>query len=145
MVTKSILQKPPDSNETRLAALADESCDCRMRANRVIAELSAIAFSDISKVFDSKGRTLPLDKIPPNTRRAIASYKVRLRTRTRTDPNGKKVRESFEMISVRLHSKLPALHALGRYLGMFRERPAPTLERTPVALQLATQKAGRSR
>jgi len=85
----------------------------------VIAALAEIAFSDIREVFGSDGRILPLAEIPPHTRRAIAEYKVRRRTRTRTALNGEKVTETVEVVSVRLHSKLAALAALGRYLGAF--------------------------
>lgn len=124
----SIHQKSPDLREELRIIVENKARRVRLNSNRVIAELAAIAFSDITKVFDSNGHTLPLEKIPHHTRRAIASFNVRRRTHTRIGPNGKKVRESVELVSVRLHSKLPALYALGRYLGMFRERPAPILE-----------------
>jgi hypothetical protein len=93
-----------------------------VNAERVLEELAASAFSDIRDVFGTDGRILPLAEIPPQARRAIASYSVRQRTRTRIGPRGKKVVESVEVVAVRLHSKVGALAALVRYLGMFRQR-----------------------
>jgi phage terminase small subunit len=137
--------KPPDTSESPRAALSGKACDCRMNFNRVIAELAAIAFSDIRAVFDSNGHTLPLSEIPPRTRRAIASYKVRLRTYTHIGRDGKKVTETAESVSVSFYSRIPALDALGRYLGMFRERPAPNLELTLFTFEMPSKKTGRSR
>jgi hypothetical protein len=103
-------------------AFADEIAQHSRKANQVLAALAEIAFADISEAFDSEGRILPFDEIPIHTRRAIADYKVRCRTRTRTKRNGEKVIETVESVSIRFHSKLAALAALGRYLGMF-EKP----------------------
>ena len=133
------------ASQKHRVALENKSLQCQINANRFIAELAAIAFSDIRDVLDSDGRTRPLDKIPPHISRAIASYKVRLRIQTRVGRDRRKVTEIVESISVRFHSKIQALYALGCYLGMFRERPAAILERTPVAIQLACKKVGRSR
>jgi hypothetical protein len=70
-------------------------------------------------VFDSDGRILPFEEIPAHTRRAIAKYRVRRRTRTRTNTSGEEVTETVESVSVRFHSKIAALTALGRYIGMW--------------------------
>ena len=121
--TNAHTDQPPRSSswETR-TTVADKARLCRVTAKRVIEELAAIAFSDIGDVFGADGRIIPLAEIPPQTRRAIASYKVRQETRTRNGPGGEKVMESVEVIAVRLHPKVAALAALARYLGMFTQR-----------------------
>jgi hypothetical protein len=86
--------------------------------NLVVTALAEIAFSDISEVFGSDGRILPLAEIPPHTRRAIAKYRVRRWTRVRIGQNGEKETETGESVFVQFHSKLTALRALARYHGM---------------------------
>jgi phage terminase small subunit len=96
---------------------------------RVLRELKAIAFSDISKagtwgpsvqvreededgqrvkVIVSAVLVVPSDKLDENTAAAIAAVSQ--------GPAG----------AVRMHNKLPALMALGKRLGMFDERPQNT-------------------
>ena len=86
--------------QTRTGAL-------RMATNRVLDELAQIAFADIGHVFDEHGAVIPFADLPPGIRSAIAEYSVY---------HG---RNGTYSVTVRLHSKLPALAALGRYLGMF--------------------------
>jgi Terminase small subunit len=96
---------------------------------RILRELSAIAFSRISKavtwgpsvqvreeeedgqrvkVIVSAVLLVPSDKLDENTAAAIAAVSQ--------GPAG----------AVRMHNKLPALMALGKRLGMFDERPQNT-------------------
>jgi hypothetical protein len=83
----------------------------RVATSRVLEELARIAFADIGDVFDQHGAVIPFADLPPGIRSAIAEYRVRhYRNGTNTD-------------SVRLHSKLPALTALGRHLGIFGGSP----------------------
>lgn len=84
----------------------------RVAADIIIEHLSRIAFANISELFDQSDRILPLSSIPPSILPAIASYTVR-RVRSRNDGG--------EVFAVRLHSKLRALNALARHLGMYRK------------------------
>jgi hypothetical protein len=76
-----------------------------------LVELTRIAFADIRDVFDRHGAVIPFAGLPPGIRSAIAEYRVR------------RSRNGTCKVSVRLHSKLPALTALGRHLGIFGGRP----------------------
>jgi len=95
---------------------------------RVLRELKAIAFSDISKavtwgpsvqvreeeedgqrvkVIVSALMLVPSDKLDENTAAAIGAVS----------------QSSTGALRIRMHNKLRALVALGKYLGMFDERP----------------------
>jgi phage terminase small subunit len=95
---------------------------------RVLRELKAIAFSDISKavtwgpsvqvreeeedgqrvkVIVSALVLVPSDKLDENTAAAIAAVS----------------QSSTGALRIRMHNKLPALVALGKRLGMFDQRP----------------------
>jgi hypothetical protein len=82
----------------------------RLATQCILVALARIAFADIRDVFDDHGAVIPFADLPPAVRPAIAEYRVR---RSR---NGK------SSVRVRLHSKLPALAALGRHLGVFGRR-----------------------
>jgi phage terminase small subunit len=95
---------------------------------RTLRELAAIAFSDISKavtwgpsvqvreeyedgqrvkVIVSAVLLVPSDKLDENTAAAISAVSQ--------GPAG--------AVRIKMHNKLPALVALGKYLGMFDQRP----------------------
>ena len=95
--------------------------------NRVLVELARIAFADISDVFDEHGAIIPFADLPPGIRPAIAEYRVR---------HGRK---GTYTVCLRLHSKLAALTALGRHLGMFGRCFDHV---TPARLLLATNTEG---
>jgi hypothetical protein len=78
--------------------------------NRVIAQLARIAFADISDVFDEHDQIIPFADLPPRIRPAIAEYRVH------RGKNG-------TAFTVKLHSRLAALTALTRHLGLFDCHP----------------------
>jgi phage terminase small subunit len=88
-----------------------------VEAERVLAELAAVAFSDVGEVIDLASFGLR-KRISPAARRAIASIKVR--TDTRKHAKGTTVRQTVE---VRFHSKAEALEKIARHLGLFDELP----------------------
>jgi len=83
----------------------------KVDADRVVSELAAIAFCDITEAFRSEEGKLVLKDpatLPDSVRRAIASIApVQIKG------------EIYYKIS--LHNKLAALESLGKYLGMFGE------------------------
>ena len=91
----------------RRSARQTNAMALRVATNRVLVELAQIAFADIGDVFDEHGAVIPFADLPPGIRSAIAEYCVH---------HG---RNETYSVTVRLHSKLPALAALGRHLGMF--------------------------
>jgi phage terminase small subunit len=91
---------------------------------RVLRELKAIAFSDISKALtwgpsvqvreeDEDGQRV---KVIVSAVLVVPSDKLDENTAVSQGPEG----------AVRMHNKLPALMALGKRLGMFDERPQNT-------------------
>lgn len=74
-------------------------------AERILQEYAKLAFIDISAFYDSKGRLLPFDKIPPEDRAAIAGLTY----------------DSNLMPVLKVHDKTKALDSLGKYLGLFEK------------------------
>lgn len=79
---------------------------------RVLAELAAIAFTDISDIatWDANGFTLrPSDELSPEAKRSIRDI-------------SETVTEKSRNLKIRQHSKEHALELLGKHLGMFSIR-----------------------
>ena len=89
----------------------------RVTADRVLRELAAVAFSDIGDLFDHNGRPVPVHRLDPMARRAIAAVSI-----GRVDGPAGVVSERFH---VRFWDKLRALELLARYVGL--DRPPPPL------------------
>ena len=86
------------------------AAQARVATDRVLVELVRIAFADIGDLFDEHGTVIPLVDLPPGIRSAVAEYSIR------------QSRNGTRVVRVRLHSKVTALTALGRRLGMFGTR-----------------------
>jgi phage terminase small subunit len=85
---------------------------------RVLREYACVAFFDPAKLFDSEGNLLPIDQMPEDARRAL---------------NGLESQEIFDfergskthvgtLRKVRFASKIGALDALAKHLGILRDR-----------------------
>jgi hypothetical protein len=105
-------QSTPSDN---LATSSVPTAKLRLATHCILVALARIAFADIRDVFDDHGAVIPFGDLPPAVRAAIAEYRVR------------RSRNGNSSVRVRLHSKLPALAALGRHLGVFRCRPERVL------------------
>ncbi|QDU22105.1 terminase small subunit [Urbifossiella limnaea] len=99
-------------------AVADGRAELEQQAvatrRRVLEELAAVAFSDLSDLFDPTGpglRLLPMAHIPPTARRAVH------RIRVRVEPNG-----TAEVLEVTFRDKGRALALLAKLLGMTGRR-----------------------
>src|SRR5688572_14580481 len=121
------------------SARQPRAADLRVATDRVLVELAQIAFSNIGDVFDEHGAVIPYADLPPGIRSAIAEYRVR---------HG---RNGMYVVGVRLHSKLAALAALGRHLGIFGCRPdrvtvaegsSPTTRQGKAVTGFSTQPGG---
>ena len=89
-------------------------------ADRVLAEIAHVAFSDIGQVLDFTGvdpHLRPARDIPEAARRAISSIKVR-RTLEGSEADAREV----EVTEFRLWSKSDALEKLCKHLGLYKER-----------------------
>lgn len=97
----------------------------QVSAERVLKEFARLAFSDATAVFDGKLSldTLTMrdiDALTDDQKATISAIKVT------TDSEGKKV------VEVKFHSKIKALEALARCLGMFDEALNVKLQLMPV-------------
>lgn len=119
-------------------------------AERVIEELSRVAYADPIQLLDEHGNYLPLDRMPEEIRRAIASLDVDELTEDRgatrqlslalVGPDGTPIRVRVQTKRIRLWSKLEALRLLGQKLGIFGSDHA-TLELGP-RLEAALRRSG---
>ncbi len=108
----------------RIAAAIDDANAKRAQrmaldADRVLAELMRLGFSDLGKIvdWDADGniRLKAADEVAPEDRAAIAQLiAVSDKKHTR--------------VKVKLHNKLKALESLGKYLGLFAKAPRGTGE-----------------
>lgn len=82
-------------------------------AERVLTEIARIAYVDISRAYDEKGRLLPLHEMPEDVRRAISGVEV---AEERVD--GVVV---GEVRKVKFWDKKGSLDLLGRHLKLFTD------------------------
>jgi phage terminase small subunit len=87
-------------------------------ADRVLAELARIGFSDIREWFDETGRLKPLGDLGDNAARALASVKV-LREKYTTKEEST---TEETVIEVKAWDKVAALDKLARHLGLLKDR-----------------------
>lgn len=86
--------------------------------DRVLLEISRIAFFDIRELYDPQtGHLLPIDELGEDTARALSSIDV---SNTRRGANSNLELETIKRI--RALDKKGALELLGKHLGMFTER-----------------------
>lgn len=92
--------------------------DAQVTVTRVIGEYAAIAFLAPRDLFGRSGRLLPIAEIPEGPRRALAAFETEEAALGEDTP----VPRTGATKRVRFLSKLAALHALAKHLGMFAER-----------------------
>jgi phage terminase small subunit len=97
---KKAIQKEFDKRAARVQVTADD----------VLQELKRLAFVDFSKAYDSKGRLLPIKKMPEDIRRAIAGIDVI------TNSLGTKTKK------IKFYDKAKSLEMLGRHLKLFTDK-----------------------
>ena len=85
---------------------------------RILKEYAAIAFADIRKLFDADGRLLPIQQIPDDIAKVLASVEVD--ELWGFDKEGK-VRIG-DTKKIKLIDKLGALNSLAKYFGMITEK-----------------------
>jgi len=105
--------------DPQIAALVANANAIRARkteltAERVLAEIVRIAFSDLGEVFTAEGALRPIGEIPEDARRALASVETVERQVEADD--GPVVRSVVR--KVKLHDKLRALELAAKHLGL---------------------------
>lgn len=98
---------------TRLVAERANALD--LSGEKVLAELGALAFSDIGALFDSNGRLLSVDQIPDAARKFVSSVEV-------VEMKGDGDDEPMFVKKVRLWDKPKALEMLGKNLALWTEK-----------------------
>lgn len=104
--------------KTSVASAIQKAMDKRAQkmeitAERVLTEIARIAYVDVSRAYDEKGRLLPLHEMPEDVRRAIAGVEV---AEERVD--GVVV---GEVRKVKFWDKKGSLDLLGRHLKLFTD------------------------
>jgi hypothetical protein len=90
-----------------------------IKAERVLQEAAIIAFNDPARFFDADGNLLPVTEMPEEARRALAGIEVEelydfVPGEGRT-PKGR-------VSKIRIRDKMPGILALGKHLGLFKDR-----------------------
>jgi len=108
-----------------------------LTAERVLAELSRIALSDVAEAFDEDGNLRDVHEMPEGVRRCISGLDVEELFTGRGDSR----EQVGRLKKLRLWDKVKALEALGRHFRLFTER----VEVTGDAALMAAIRQGRSR
>lgn len=127
------LTQRPDVAAAIAAGVRELTARAEVTADRIIGELALVAFADPADLVDRKGTPLPLHKLAPEIRRAIASIDVEHERTTTEDvvtgQDGKnvvtgkqRVTTASRVVKYRLVAKTPALELLGKRLKMFSDR-----------------------
>lgn len=91
-------------------------------AERVIAELGLIAFSDIRGLFDEHGKLRPINELPEDIARTLASVEVsRERIKVRT-ADKEEITTEEALVKVRSWDKVQALQLLARKFGLLHDK-----------------------
>lgn len=88
-----------------------------LKTETVLKELATIAFFNIQNLYDDSGKIIPMEKLPPHIAAAVESIDIK-ETYTGT---GETRTLSGTQVKVKLHSKLDALNALAKHLGLFEK------------------------
>lgn len=86
-------------------------------ADRVLAEIAKVAFSDLRRVFTPGGNLLPLQDIDDETAACLSSIEIV----TRKVPGGEEA-EVEHVAKIKLWDKMNALEKLGKHLGLFADK-----------------------
>lgn len=101
------------------AAQAQLAAKSGITAQRVLEELSRIAFADLRGLFDDDGKLKPIHELPEDLARALAGVEV---TRERTIRKGEDETTSEYVSKVRSWDKPKTLELVMKHLGMLKEK-----------------------
>jgi phage terminase small subunit len=96
------------------AAMAKREARTGVTQDRVLKEYARIAFFDVGKLVDDKGRPLSLAEMDDDTRRAIVGIDV-------VNVPGAEGSPPAEIVKFKLADKKGALDSCARHLGMFEK------------------------
>lgn len=118
-----VAMRRPDVAAAIEAGLREQKERTNNDPDRIIRELMLVAFADPSDLVDRAGNPLPLRRLAPEIRRAIASIESEVETvTTGDDDTGKSTTTRTRVVRYKLVPKTPALELLGKRLKMFSDR-----------------------
>lgn len=127
-------------------AMAERSIRTGITSDRVLQEIAKVAFGDPRVLFREDGSLRPPHEYSPDDAAMIESVKTRRIVEVGIDPDnpGKQKLVPVEIQEVKLASKMTALQALMRHLGLNNDKLDVTIN-TPLAqrLQEAYRRTGR--
>lgn len=134
-VTASRLLKKPAVAQLVAEGEAKLAERTGVSAERVIAELAHVGFSDIGKAFGADGKMLALHDMPPEARAALAGVE----TEELFEGKGEERTQVGLLRKLRLWDKVKALELLGKHLGIFKEKVEHTgAEGAPLQIVVQT-------
>lgn len=110
------LEKPEIATAIQ-QAMDERSQRTGITADRVLAELAKIGFSDIRRLFTAEGNLLPVGELDDDTAACLSSVEITTRKR-----RGGEDDEVEEVAKVKLWDKRAALVDLGKHLKLFTDR-----------------------
>lgn len=122
ITVSKILQRP------RVKALFHRWSDVLdFSAERALKELTAVAYTPITEIveWDEVGgvKVKPSKSLDPITAAAIQEITEESKTRTVMGAGGEPVDETTRRLTVKMHTKMPALQLLARYAKLVDDRP----------------------
>lgn len=109
------LDKTPERRSAHLSALKARD---RLRAERAMVQLDAIANSDLRKLYDSEGRLLPVSQWPDDIAQAVAGVDVF----EEFAGTGRERTKIGETRKIKLWDKLRGIELIGKTLAMFTDK-----------------------
>lgn len=125
-----------DQKRTAVVTKADKKFDITI--DRVLLELSRIAFGDIRQIFDDKGQLKPVHELTDDVAAAIASIEVE----ERYSRDG--VLEGY-VRKIKKADKLKALDMLGRYLKMWESDKSGEKNVLNININMASDQVSQNR
>ncbi len=122
VTASEILKRPNVRAEIRKQYAAIYS-SLGAKAQRVLAELCRIGFSDVRELFDEDGNLLNIKELPDSIAASVSSVEItRKPGRPRLDAAGNRIDDTEEFVSkVRLWDKTKALSMLGKHFGILKD------------------------
>jgi hypothetical protein len=103
-------------NLPRVQAKAKERLADLIDPDRALRTAAALAYSDITEVYDEKYNLKPLSQWPPALRQAVKRIEPRL---ANLDPGDG---QADQVLRLELHDKIKPLEMLFKHLGLMNER-----------------------
>lgn len=101
---------------------AEASKKLDISENRILAEMAAMGFSNVARLFNEQGGHKRIDQMDMATQRAIKKVKTR-RYMEKNGPDPEDM-EEVEITEIEMHAKLPALQRIAEIKGMAAPKDA---------------------